>query len=165
MSAPSAAGRPWPAMSLAEAHARLTAPGVAFEMETIQIDGRPQQVWKHGPKSLPELVYLAAGYGERTFLVHEDERISYDAFGRATLAFARALVERGVEPGDRVAIVMRNLPEWIVAFFAAGLAGAIAAPLNAWWSASELAYGLNDCGAKVGVFDADRLAQLGLSES
>ena len=147
-------------MSLAEAHARLTAPGVRFEMETLAIDGRPMRVWKHGPKSLQELFYLSAAFGGRTFLVHEAERISYDAFARAALAFARALTAAGVERGDRVAIAMRNLPEWIVAFFGTALAGAIAAPLNAWWSADELAYALNDCGAAVAVFDAERFERV-----
>jgi long-chain acyl-CoA synthetase len=159
-SAPLAASTLWPAMSLAEAHARLTAPGVLFEMETLAIDGRPVRVWKNGPKSLPDLFQASAAFGGRTFLVHEDERVSYDAFARAALAFARALVTAGVEPGDRVAIAMRNLPEWIVAFFGTALAGAIATPLNAWWSAGELVYALNDSGAVVAVFDAERFERV-----
>jgi long-chain acyl-CoA synthetase len=152
--------RPWPAMTLAQAHARLTAPGAPFEMETLEIDGRSVRAWKNGPKSLPDLFHTACAFGERTFLVHDEERVSYDAFGRAALAFARSLVERGVQPGDRVAIVMRNLPEWPVVFFGAALAGAIAAPLNAWWSAGELAYGLQDSGATVAVFDFERFARV-----
>lgn len=152
--------RPWPALSLAEAHARLTAPGAPFEMETLTIDGRPVRAWKAGPKSVQELFYAAAAFGGRTFLVHEDERISYDAFARAALAFARELVAAGVERGDRVAIAMRNLPEWVVAFFGTALAGAIATPLNAWWSTGELIYGLNDSGAAVAIFDAERFARV-----
>jgi long-chain acyl-CoA synthetase len=147
-------------MSLGQAHARLTAPGAPFETETRVIDGLSVRVWKNGPKSLQDLFFSACAFGERTFLVHEEERVSYDAFARAALAFARSLVEAGVQPGDRVAIVMRNLPEWPVAFFGAALAGAIAAPLNAWWSAGELAYGLQDSGAVVAVFDAERFARV-----
>ena len=147
-------------MTLAQAHARLTAPGVLFEMETLTIDGLSVRVWKNGPKSVQDLFYASAAFGGRTFLVHEEERITYDAFARAALAFAGALTAAGVERGDRVAIVMRNLPEWIVAFFGTALAGAIAAPLNAWWSAGELVYALNDSGAAVAVFDSERFERV-----
>ena len=74
---------------------------------------------------------------------------------------ATILVERyGVEKGDRVAIVMRNFPEWSIAFWAAAAAGAIVVPLNAWWTADELEYGLRDSGAKVVFVDAERLDRL-----
>ena len=56
----------------------------------------------------------------------------------------------GVRKGDRVAIIMRNLPEWSVAFWAASLVGAIVTPLNAWWTGPELEYGLTDA-CKVGA--------------
>ncbi len=150
----------WPAVSLAQAHALLTAPGAMFEMETLAIDGREVRVWKNGPKTLVEVFAAAQAYGERTFLVHEDERVSFDAFGRAAAAFARVLVERGVHPGDRVALAMRNLPEWPVIFFGTFLVGAIAVPLNAWWSAAELSHGLADSGAIAAVFDRDRFERV-----
>ena len=146
----------WPAVSLAEAHALLTAPGAMFEMETLTIDGHAVRAWKNGPKTLVEVFTVAQAFGAQTFLVHEDERVSFEAFARAAAAFARVLAERGVRPGDRVVLAMRNLPEWPVAFFGAVLAGAIATPLNAWWSAAELAHGLVDSGAVAAVFDAER---------
>jgi acyl-CoA synthetase (AMP-forming)/AMP-acid ligase II len=59
-----------------------------------------------------------------------------------------------------VALVMRNLPEWPVVFMGALLAGAIVVPLNAWWSGTELAYGILDCGARFVFADAERLARL-----
>jgi long-chain acyl-CoA synthetase len=65
-----------------------------------------------------------------------------------------------VRKGDRVALVMRNLPEWPVVFMAALLAGAVVVPLNAWWSGTELAYGILDCGARFVFADAERLARL-----
>jgi long-chain acyl-CoA synthetase len=147
---------PWPAMSIAEAHAVLTAPGAPFEMEVIAPQGRPVRAWKGGPRTLVELAMIAKGYGQRTFMVHEAERISYDAFFRAAHAFAVDLIARGVQPGDRVAIVMRNLPEWPVVFFGAAMAGAVVTPLNAWWTGAELAYGLHHSGAVAAVFDAQR---------
>jgi long-chain acyl-CoA synthetase len=70
------------------------------------------------------------------------------------------LQRAGVKKGDRVAIAMRNLPEWPAAFFGCLLAGGIAVLLNAWWTGPELQYGLNDSGAKVAIVDHERLGRL-----
>ena len=80
---------------------------------------------------------------------------------RRALPPAPALAHRlrdtfGVEKGDRVAIIMRNIPEWVVAFWGATLAGAVVVPLNAWWSGEELRYGLEDSGSKVAFVDTER---------
>ena len=90
-------------------------------------------------------------HGEQIFLVYEDERVSFEAFHRAVAALAHDLAAEGVVKGDRVAVVMRNLPEWPVAFYAAASLGAIVTPLNAWWTGPELEYGLTDSGAKVAI--------------
>src|SRR5438045_6224476 len=75
--------------------------------------------------------------------------------------FAHRLIEHyGIRKGDRVAIAMRNFPEWVIAFWGAAAAGAIVVPLNAWWTAPELAYGITDSGAKVLVLDEERAARL-----
>ncbi len=150
----------WPAMSIADAHAMLTAPGSALEIETVMIRGLPTRVWKNAPASLRGVFETGRSHGDRIFLVHEDERVSFEQFARATLRLAAQLVADGVEKGDRVAIVMRNLPEWPVAFFAASLAGAIVTPLNAWWTGAELEYGLADSGAKVLIADNERMGRI-----
>ena len=63
-------------------------------------------------------------------------------------AMAALLVDRyGVAPGDRVAIGMRNYPEWVIAFAAITSIGAVSVSLNAWWTEDELDYALEDCGA------------------
>ena len=59
-----------------------------------------------------------------------------------------------------MAVAMRNLPEWVVAFWAAAALGAIIVPLNGWWTGPELAYGLEDSGTKVAVVDPERLARI-----
>ena len=66
-----------------------------------------------------------------------------------------------VAPGDRVAIAMRNLPEWSLAFWAASAAGAVVVPLNAWWTGPELEYGLADSGTVVAFVDGERLDRIG----
>jgi long-chain acyl-CoA synthetase len=150
----------WPAMSIAQAHALLTQPGSPFEMETKVIRGVETRVWKNAPPSLRVEVELAKAYGAREFVVYDDDRVSYAAFAKATAVFAQHLAGLGVRKGDRVVIAMRNLPEWPVAFFAAVSLGAIATPLNAWWTGPELEYGLTDSGAKVAVLDAERFERI-----
>jgi long-chain acyl-CoA synthetase len=156
-----AAETPWPAMSIAEAHARLTAPGERLEIEEIPIRGILTKVWKNAPPTLRDVFRNARGFPDREFLVYEGERATYEAFARATIALARRLQADGVKKGDRVAIVMRNLPEWPVAFFAGVLAGAIVTPLNAWWTGPELDYGLADSGTKIAIVDDERLGRIG----
>ena len=150
----------WPAMSIDAAHALLTAPGAPFEIDTLNIRGVPTRTWKNAPPTLRDVLLAGRQHGERTFLVHADERVSFEAFTRAALALSQRLAADGVVKGDRVAIVMRNLPEWPVAFFAAALLGAIVTPLNAWWTGGELEYGLTDSGARLLLVDGERLARL-----
>jgi long-chain acyl-CoA synthetase len=147
-------------MSINEAHAILTAAGAPFEMDEVVIRGVPTRTWKNAPPTLRAVLQASRAFADRTFLVHEDERVTFDAFGRAVAAFADVLATEGVSKGDRVAIVMRNLPEWPVAFYAAVSLGAIVTPLNAWWTGPELEYGLFDSGSKVAIVDAERLERL-----
>ncbi len=156
----SAAAKPWPVMSIAEADKVITAPGMPCEMEEIVIRGVPTRVWKNAPASLRAVLEAGRSFGDRIFLVYEDERVTFEAFFRATAALARRLQVEGVGKGDRVAIIMRNLPEWPVAFYAAASLGAIVTPLNAWWTGPELEYGLTDSGTKVVIVDAERLERI-----
>lgn len=150
----------WPARSLAECEAILCAPGARFEYETIGIRGVPTRVWKNAPENLAVLARIGRSHGDATFLIYEDERVSYEAWFRAVAAFGRHLQSLGVQKGDRVALAMRNLPEWPVVFFAAVTIGAICVPLNAWWTGLELTYGLSHSGAKVLVCDGERLDRI-----
>ncbi len=150
----------WPKMSMADATAVLTAPGARFEMETVTIRGVPTRVWKNAPNDLGVLLDLSRTHGARPFTILDDDRISFEANWRAAAALAQALQDMGVGKGDRVAFAMRNLPEWPMVFFAITTVGAIAVPLNAWWTGAELAYGIRDSGAKVVIVDGERLERL-----
>jgi len=149
-----------PAMSIAEAHAQLTQPGATFEMQTLTIRGVATRVWKNAPPTLREAFLNGVSFKDREFIVYEDERVTYDAFRRAVLNLAQELQAQGVRKGDRIAIVMRNLPEWPVAFFAASLCGAVITPLNAWWTGGELEYGLSNSGATIAIVDAERYERI-----
>jgi long-chain acyl-CoA synthetase len=71
---------------------------------------------------------------------------------------AAALVDRyGVAKGDRVAIGMRNYPEWVISFAAITSIGAVSVSLNAWWTEDELDYALEDSGTKVLIADVERV--------
>lgn len=150
----------WPALPFREAEARLTAPGAPFAITTIAIRGVPTRIWEKAPPTLGDLFKIARGHGNKTFVVYRDERVTFTGFARAATALARALVEAGVRKGDRVAIAQRNLPEWPVSYFGALLAGAIATPLNAWWTGPELAYGLQHSGARVLIADGERFDRI-----
>ncbi len=156
----SESAKPWPVMSIAEAHARLTAPGAPFEIEEKVIRGVPTRTWKNAPPTLRDVFVNGLRFREREFLVYEDDRATFDSFARATLKLAHQLQADGVKKGDRVAVIMRNLPEWPVTFFAAQLVGAIVTPLNAWWTGAELEYGLADSGSKIAFVDDERLERL-----
>ena len=146
----------WPAISRERCREILTAPGQRFEMETIDIGGVPTRTWKNAPPNLRAIALLGRMHGAREFTIYEDERVTYDAWFRAVARLAHEFQARGVEKGDRVAVAMRNLPEWPVAFFAAVTIGAIAVPLNAWWTGPELAYGLANSGTRLLVCDDER---------
>jgi long-chain acyl-CoA synthetase len=143
--------------TLAEATASLTATGQGFEMETLTIRGIPTRTWKSAPATLRSILELSALHGDKDFLVYEDERITFAEHFRTVAVLAQALVDQfGITKGDRVAIAMRNLPEWVMAFWASIAVGAIVVPLNAWWTGPELAYGLSDSGSTVVFADKER---------
>ncbi|MES2897229.1 MAG: class I adenylate-forming enzyme family protein [Pseudomonadota bacterium] len=150
----------WPVMSIAQAHAALTAPGSRFEIEDLPIRGIVTHTWKNAPPTLRDVFVNGRAFKDREFLVYENDRATFEAFARATLALAHRLSADGVKKGDRVAVIMRNLPEWPVAFWAGILVGAIVTPLNAWWTGPELEYGLSDSGTKVAIVDDERLARI-----
>jgi long-chain acyl-CoA synthetase len=152
---------PWPVVSIEETYRILTAPGAPFEMEEATVRGRRLRVYKNAPKTLREIFDLGRGWGEREFIVYEDERQTYAAHFRAAGRLGRILAERyGVRKGDRIALAMRNLPEWSLAFWAGQSIGAVVAPLNAWGLGPDLMYGIQDSGAKVAIVDAERLERL-----
>jgi long-chain acyl-CoA synthetase len=109
--------RSFPAVSLEQARALLTRRGSPFEIEERDIRGVRISTWKNAPATLRDVFLAGRTHGQRPFLVYEDERASYSAFSRAALAIAHDLQRAGLRKGDRIAIAMRNLPEWPAAFF------------------------------------------------
>lgn len=151
---------PYPAASIPQIHAMLTAKGSPFEMSEANVLGVDMRVYANAPPNLKYIFEASRAWGDLPVAVYNDERVSYKAMTNAAAKFAHILVnDYKVQKGDRIAIIMRNLPEWIAVFWATVLVGAIATPLNAWWTAEELEYGLNDCGAKLAIMDGGSLAR------
>ena len=141
-----------------DAIAQITAPGERFETMEIDLGGVPTTVFKNAPNSLRDIFNLARGYGDALFLVYEDERLTFTDVMSQVDALGAALVERyGVQKGDRVAIGMRNFPEWVISFAAITSIGAISVSLNAWWTEDEMDFALEDSGATVLIADEERV--------
>jgi long-chain acyl-CoA synthetase len=143
---------------LKEAWAELTAPGAQFAMTDTTVLGNPMRVFASAPPHMRFVWELSAGHGDKDYLVYEDERYSYADIHAQVRSLAHALRETyGVGSGDRVAIAMRNYPEWVVAYWATVCVGAAAAGMNAWWTTAEMEYGLADSKPKVLIADRERL--------
>src|SRR5438309_7065503 len=114
------------AMSIPEVHAALTAPGQMWEMDEVEIRGVPTRVWRNAPPTLRHVLEQSRAHGDAIFLVYEDEHTGFDDHFRKAATLAHRLIDRyGIAKGDRVAIAMRNFPEWSTAFWAATAAGAV----------------------------------------
>ena len=160
---------PWPSdvpPDIRAAEEQLVAPGGPFELATEEVLGEPTLVMRQRAHSLRELLEGTEKFGDQPFMSFTADGVD---FRRFTFAEHRRLVastaavlrdDYGVGPGDRVAILGANGPEWIVTFWAAVALGAIAVGLNGWWTEPEIRYGLEDCDPKVLVADAARLARL-----
>lgn len=150
-----------PAKSWDDVVAELTGPGQLFEMVDRDVRGVRLRTWMHAPDTLRTLIDISKLHGDVPMSVYEGEHLSYTEHFARTATLARRLVDDyGVRKGDRVAIAMRNFPEWTVAFFAVTCAGGVAVPLNAWWSADELEFGLRDSGSRVLIADGERTDRL-----
>jgi long-chain acyl-CoA synthetase len=146
---------------LKKAWAELTAPGAPFEIATIELRGNPCRTYKNAPPNVRALWLSTAAYGDREYLVFQDERVTYGEAHARVNAIAGWLAAQGVLPGDRVAIAMRNYPEWLLIYWACVAMGVAVVGMNAWWVAEEMAYALADSAPKVMFCDAERLARVG----
>ncbi len=139
----------------------LTAPGAQFATTTIEVRGVPIKVFEQALPSMRSVWELARGYGDRDYIVYEDERLTYaEADARIRALAARLRDEYDVQPGDRVAIAMRNYPEWVLGYWAIVSIGAACVGMNAWWTTEEMEYGLSDSRPKVLIADGERVERV-----
>jgi long-chain acyl-CoA synthetase len=144
-----------------EAWNELIAEGAPFAMTEIDVRGIPMRVFDSAPPSMRFVWELAAGYGDNDYIVFEDERFTYAESDKIIKALAAHLVDdHGVQPGDRVAVAMRNYPEWVFSYWAIVSIGAACVGMNAWWTSDEMKYGLGDSAPKVLICDGERVERV-----
>jgi long-chain acyl-CoA synthetase len=137
----------------------LTGPGGQFEIAVAKVLGQQLRVFKNAPPSVREFWLSTAAFGDRPYLIYEGEVLTYAQAHAHAAAIAAWLWDQGVRPGDRVAIAMRNYPEWMVIYWACTSIGVAAAGLNAWWTAEEMEAALKDAAPKAMFIDAERLVR------
>ncbi len=146
---------------LRETVEELTAEGQFFALTTVEVNGQSLRAWAIAPPTLRDLWLAAAGYGDADYLVYQEERWTYAQAHEQVASIANYLQANGVGKDDKVAIAMRNYPEWMLSFWAIVCIGAVPVGVNAWWVAEELEYGLKDSGAKLLICDGERLQRFG----
>jgi acyl-CoA synthetase (AMP-forming)/AMP-acid ligase II len=139
----------------------LTADGAPFAVTEIEVRGNPMRVFANTLANMRTMWEIASLNGDKPYIVFEDERYTYAEIDAQVRSLAHLLRdEHGVGPGDRVAIAMRNYPEWVVAYWATIVIGAAAVGINAWWTGQEMAFGLRDSGPKVLIGDDERVERV-----
>lgn len=144
-----------------DAWGQMAAPGGPFAMEEIEIRGQTNRVFSSAPATMRDMWELSALRGDQPYVVYEDEHYSYADVHRLVRALAHRLRnDYGVTSGDRVAVSMRNYPEWVITYWATISLGAALVGMNAWWTSSEMAFALRDSAPKVVIVDSERLERL-----
>ncbi|KAK7695997.1 hypothetical protein QCA50_000637 [Cerrena zonata] len=144
--------------SLAECDTILCAPGMPHEVECRLVEGYMQKVYKNLWPSLRNFwLEAATQYAERTYVVYEDKRLSYENLLRQSLSAAAVFKDvYNIRKGDRVSICSRNLPEYLIAFWACHLLGAVSVLVNAWLPSEPLLHCLIHTGGKLIILDTER---------
>lgn len=145
---------------LLKAREELTGPGGDFEIIEAEVLGNRIRTYKNAPPSVREFWLSTAEFADRPYLVYGDVRLTYAQSHEQVNAVAAWLADQGVTTGDRVAIAMRNYPEWMLIYWACACSGIAVVGMNAWWTAEEMAYALTDSAPKVVFLDAERLDRL-----
>ena len=142
--------------------AALTAEGTAMAVKVADVNGVELPIFTAAPPTMREYFdFFFTAHGQKEFAVYADERKTFAQILQEGKHIAAALQhEFGIAKGDRVAIAMRNFPEWISAYVGGLYLGAVVVPLNAWWTAEELGYALDHSGARIVIADEERLERV-----
>jgi long-chain acyl-CoA synthetase len=137
---------------------RMTASDGLFPVTERAVGDPPQRAFAHAAPTVLDILTSGRAHGAADFLVFDGCRWTFDEFFADVDALAATLEhDLGVKPGDRVAIAMRNCPDWLLTFAAAIQVGAIAVLVNSWGSAEELQFTLDDSAPRVLAADLPRL--------
>ena len=118
----------------------------------------PFLVYRRRPRQVTELLGETQRWADRDHLVQGTRRVTFAGLTAAAGRVAALLAGRGLRPGDRMLLLARNSPDWVISLWAALRLGAVAAPGNRWWNEAEIAHAVSLLDPAVIVADAD-LAQ------
>ena len=139
-------------------YAELTAAGAPFAWTTRDINGVPTRVYDNAAPHMRTIWDGAVARGDAEYLVYGDERYSYAEAAARVRSLAHYLrASHGVGRGDRVAIAMRNYPEWVLSYWAVIATGAAVVAINSWWSRHEMDFALRDSAPCLVILDGERL--------
>ena len=142
--------------------ASLTKPGAPFGWTVREVSGAPVRVYDNAIGDMRAVWLMSAPHGDKDYLVYGDERYSYaEAHARVRALAHHLRTEHGAGPGTRVAISMRNYPEWVLSHWAVISVGAAVVGMNSWWTRPEMEFALNDCEPVALIVDGERLETLG----
>jgi acyl-CoA synthetase (AMP-forming)/AMP-acid ligase II len=150
---------------LAEVEAQLLAPGAPFELTEEEVLGERVRVFANRARSLRDVLLRGREFADAEYLVFRDgdrdRRYTFGDHEKLVASAAAALSDRfGVGPGDRVAILAANCPEWIISFWATVSLGAICAGLNGWWTEDEIRHSVENSKPKLLIADRKRAARV-----
>ncbi len=120
-----------------------TATSWGKDIATEIVGGVPYRMYTQRPHRVQELLAFIDTWGDRPYVVQGERSLSFADMHKAIAAKAATLLELGVKRGERVFILGWNSPEWIANVWACFAAGAVPVLANAWWSATEIANGLD----------------------
>ena len=139
-----------------QAKSQLMAVNAPFEIKNREVNGQTFQVYCNAPSNLSQVISDSRRTDEQEFLIYQDKRLSFKTFFEQVDSLASWMNQQGIVKGDRVAIAMRNRPEWVIAFCATALIGAVPAPLNSFGMEQELLDALATIEAKLVICDGPR---------
>ncbi|KAJ7770225.1 hypothetical protein DFH07DRAFT_270077 [Mycena maculata] len=151
-----------PKRTLQETDAIMCAPGMPHEMEKCLVDGRLYHVYKNLWPSMRDFWFSCVEkYSDKTYIVFEEQRFTYaEVHNRAIELAALFRNVYNVKKGERVGICSRNCPEYLIAFWACHMLGAVTVLANAWLPAQPLKHCLINTQCKLLLFDPERADRL-----
>ena len=136
---------------------QLTSTGAPFEIIDSVANGTAFKAYKNAAQSLLAVVNEGRQFDTAPFVTYQGKTLSFaDFFAQVDRLRSLLIVQQQIQKGEKIAIAMRNCPEWMIAFVAILGCGAVAVPLNSWGREEELSQGLDDSEAKLVICDWPR---------
>ncbi len=157
-------GAPWPLEKLVPMdkvqEQMASLPQAAWAVERRSINGKIVNVYKNMPPNMRTIWAMLASvaFAHRPYITYLDRTYTYGEIHKQVLALVRYLRSDAcqVRLGDRVAVIARNLPEFIAAHWATHLCGAVFVPINAFGTPDVMRFCVQDVDARVVICDAQR---------